>query len=490
MALTLLFVLIAEILIYVPSIANFRSAWLNDRIAQARAAALILEKASPDALPKALVDELLAGMETTMIALRIDQSRRLLALSDMPPMVEIEIDLRSRAMLDEVTSAFDILLFGHQRTIRVVGPAPRGGEFVEIVINEKPLRAAMIGYSWSVLQLSLLISAIAAFLVFAALSALIVRPVTQLAGAIARFRRHPEDAQNLVQASARTDELGALERALAEMQSSIQHQLRQREHLANLGLAVAKINHDLRNMLSSAQLMADRLGALPDDNVQRFVPKLVLALDRAINFCQSTLVYGRASERAPELLAIPLAPLMRDVMDQLDLDERTTPACHLTIDPTIQVHADAEYLQRVLMNIMRNAVAAFTPSGCDAPVIRIDVRTTNSKQASQSTTPAVQTLVARETSSQTGSLPRPEDAPQARTMIEIDISDNGPGIPVRLRESLFQAFSGSMQSGGSGLGLTIARELMQAMGGSIVLLESELQDSGANTTFRLQLYSA
>ncbi len=75
MLLSVLFVLIAEVLIYVPSIASYRNSWLNDRLAQGRAAALVLERAPPDSLPRDLIDDLLNGMDATMIALRIEQSR-------------------------------------------------------------------------------------------------------------------------------------------------------------------------------------------------------------------------------------------------------------------------------------------------------------------------------------------------------------------------------------------------------------------------------
>ena len=449
MGLTILFALIAEMLIYIPSVANFRTSWLNDRIAQARAAALILEKAPPDALPKVLVDELLEGMETTMIALRIDQSRRLLAISDMPPMVAFEIDLRSQDRIAEITSAFNILFMGNNRAIRVVGPAPRGGEFVEIVLHEAPLRAAMISYSWAMLRLSLIIAGIAAVLVFAALSAFIVRPVTRIARLMARFRQQPEAARHLITPSRRTDEIGALEHSLADMQASLQQQLRQREHLASLGLAVAKINHDLRNMLASAQLMADRLGALPDPNVQRFVPRLLDALDRAIGFCQSTLAYGRGQERAPQLQRLPLAPLVLDVAQALDLGGEGSPAFEADIPNALIVEADAEHLSRVFTNLLRNARAAL-------------------EQGSEGAPPRI-LIAARKVGDQA----------------QIDIADNGPGIPPVIRESLFKAFSGSTVKGGSGLGLAIAHELIRAMGGDIALLPVE--DGTPGTTFRLHL---
>jgi signal transduction histidine kinase len=453
--LTGLFVLLAEILIYFPSVATFRNTWLSERISQARSAALILEKTPPDALPKALVDELLSGMETTMIALRIDNTRRLLAISDMPPMVDLEVDLRQRSTTSEIMGAFNTLFLGGTRTIRVIGPPPRGGDFVEIVIQEKPLRDAMILFSWNILQVSLIISGITALLVFAALNGLIVRPVKRLAAAVSRFRTNPADIHSIYRPTPRADELGTLERNVSEMQHALQQELRQREHLANLGLAVAKINHDLRNMLASAQLMADRLGSLPDPNVQRFVPKLLHALDRAITFCQSTLTYGKAQETPPELVAVNLRSLMLDVGEQLMLSPETRPALEVDIPDGLTAEADADHLNRVMTNLIRNARSALESTSPDGapPCIRVSATGRNG-------------------------------------LIEIDIHDNGPGIPARVRDNLFRAFSSSSRPGGTGLGLTIAQELMRGMGGTIDLVTTPQSATGAGTIFRLTLGQA
>ena len=451
--LTVLFVLIAEVLIYVPSIANFRNNWLGERLAQARAAALILEKSPPDTLPRGLVEELLAGMETTMIALRTDNARRLVAVSDMPPMVDFEIDLRRLSVFHDIGNAFDILLRGQSRTIRVVGPPPRGGDFVEIVINEYPLRQAMLRFSWGILGLSLIISVFTAVLVFVSLNGLIVRPVTRLAATMKVFQSHPEDARSVLRPSKRSDELGELEASIADMQRGLQQELRQREHLANLGLAVAKINHDLRNMLASAQLMADRISTLPDPNVQRFVPKLMAALDRAIIFCQSTLAYGKASEKPAELTMVDLQMLVDDVGELLMLSPTTIPSLRVEIPQGLSVLADQEHLARVLTNLLRNARAALEtmPSSARGST---EIR-----------------IIAREEADLT----------------RIAVLDSGPGIPPNLRNRLFTAFSGSSRPGSTGLGLAIAQELIRGMGGTIRLIDSHERQIGNGAIFEITL---
>lgn len=444
--LSTLFVLLAEVLIYVPSVANYRNTWLSDRLAQARAAAMVFERMPADSIPRDLVEELLRGMDAAMIALRIEQSRRLLAMVDMPPPVGLEIDLRERRPWVDVMASFNILIFGSDRSIRLVGPAPGGGDFVEIVINERRLRAAMLTYSWSILQLSLFISATVAALLYLVLNVQIVRPVKAIADNLMRFRDRPEDARSLLMPGRRTDEIGTLETSIADMQLAVRQQLRQREHLANLGLAVAKINHDLRNMLASVQLMADRLAAISDPNVQRFVPKLMDTLDRAIRLCQATLVYGKAQEQVPKIGPVALLLLVHDVGEQLALGEETKPRLATMIAPDIRVLADPDHLHRVLTNLLRNARSAtLDNAGLAEPTVLVE-------------------------------------AERAGEIVKIDIRDNGPGIPARVRERLFLAFSGSGQSGSTGLGLTIAMELVQGMGGRISL---EPSDRGAH--FRIEI---
>lgn len=436
---TLGVVLVVEALIYMPGIASYRNAWLGERLSQARTIAALIEKSPPDSLPPAVVQEVLDAAEISTIALRIENTRRLIASVETPRMVAYEIDLRWTSIARDVMGTFNILLRGNGRMLRVIGPPPRGGDFVEIVLHEAPLREALVRFSWMILRDSLVISLITALAVYMALSGLIVAPVRRLAQAVSRFRENPENAATLLKASGRQDEIGHLERNIAQMQLTLRAELRQREHLAQLGLAVAKINHDLRNMLSSAQLLADRLNLTPDPGVQRFVPRLTDALDRAIRFCQSALAYGRAEERPAQLGPLALGPFFHDLGEQLLLDEASSPALQIELSADLRVLADEEHFNRVATNLIRNARAALESADptIAAPVIRIEARR----------------IV-------------PGDAPPH---VEICVTDNGPGIPPAVQERLFQAFTGTANRGGSGLGLAIAFELMREMGGNIRL---------------------
>src|SRR5215467_2879709 len=323
LVLTLSFVMIAEVLIYVPSVANFRLNWLSDRLSAAYTAALVFETAPSGMVPDTVARQILESIGAHAVALKTGHQRRLLAASDvMRRPVTHEIDMRDMPWHRAIIEAFDTLVCVDADVMRVVGPAPMGGEFVEIVLDEAPLRKAMVDFSIRILILSLIISAITASLVYLSLHWLLVRPMRRMTANMVAFRADPENPARIMAASDRMDEIGTAERELAAMQLNLGTLLQQKNHLAALGLAVSKINHDLRNLLSSAQLFSERLAKISDDpQVQRFAPALMRALERAIDFCQSTLSYGRAQERAPERRVVALEPLVEEVRQTLGLDD-------------------------------------------------------------------------------------------------------------------------------------------------------------------------
>src|SRR5438477_6510975 len=320
LVLTILFVMISEALIYVPSIANFRLSWLNDRLAAAHTAALVLDAAPSGMVPESLARQILGSVGARALAMKMGTQRRLLAVSDMPPEIHHDIDMRNMSWFRAVYDAFGTLTCKDNDVMRVVGPAPMGGDFIEIVMDEAPLRQAMLRFTFNLLLLSLAISGITATLVYLALHYLLVRPMRRITVNMMRFRDDPENPARVIAVSRRQDEVGLAERELAGMQRDLASMLQQKNHLAALGLAVSKINHDLRNLLSSAQLFSERLAKISDPHVQRFAPKLMVALERAIAFCQSTLSYGRVQEAPPERRPVSLELLVEDVRETLVLD--------------------------------------------------------------------------------------------------------------------------------------------------------------------------
>jgi signal transduction histidine kinase len=445
--LTVLFVMMAEVLIYVPSIANFRLNWLNDRLAAANTAALVLDVAPSGMVPDSLARQILDSIGARTVAMKMGNQRRLLASSDVPPSIDHDIDMRNvrwwRAMVD----AFGTLLCSSDDVMRVVGPAPRHGEYLEIVLNEAPLRRAMLRFSVNILLISLLISGVTAMLVYFALHRVLIRPMRRIMANMTAFREDPENPARIITDSGRRDEIGTTETELAAMQREIASMLQQKSRLAALGLAVSKINHDLRNLLASAQLISDQLSSLPDPRVQRFAPKLMRALERAIDFCQSTLSYGRAKEAAPDRRLMPLAPLVEEVHETLGLAD--IPIRWISaIEPDMRVDADPDQLFRILLNLARNAVQALETRGHQDPN-RDQVRITGRREG---------------------------------TVAVIEVADTGPGFSVQARDHIFEAFQGSTRAGGSGLGLAIAAELVQAHGGDIRLIEGTI-----GATFRISI---
>jgi signal transduction histidine kinase len=435
--LTILFVMVAEILIYVPSIANFRLNWLNDRLAAAYTAALVFDAAPSGMVPESLAKQVLSSIGARAVAMKMGTQRRLLAATDVPSKIEQDIDMRHVSWWRAIVDAFDTLLFCVPGDVmRVVGEAPMGGDFLEVILDEAPLRKAMLTFSVNILLLSLVISGVTAMLVFFALHYLLVRPMWRITENMVAFRADPENPSRIMAGSGRRDEIGTAEEELAAMQRELISMLHQKNRLAALGLAVSKINHDLRNLLASAQLFSDQLSTLPDPKVQRFAPKLMRALERAIAFCQSTLSYGAAQEAPPERKTIEVEPLVEEVHEALDLGLDVPIRWIVAVERGLTVDADHDQLFRVLVNMVRNAVQALEARGARDPA-RDQIRITGRREGS---------------------------------VVVIEVSDTGPGVSEKARAHLFQAFQGSTRSGGAGLGLAIAAELVRAHGGEIRLV--------------------
>jgi signal transduction histidine kinase len=449
--LTILFVMIAEVLIYVPSIANFRLTWLADRVAVARTVSIVLNAQTPESekinLPPKIVQEILDSIGAKTVAIKMGNQRKLLALNDLPHEIHHEIDLRNPSMTLAVWEALQTLFFCSDNDImRVVGHAPAGADFIEIVIAEAPLRQAMLRFSRNIVLLSLIISAITAALVYLSLHYMIVRPMNRLSTNMVSFRQDPENAGRVVTPSGRTDEIGIAERELGVMQRDLASMLQQKSHLAALGLAVSKINHDLRNLLASAQLFSDRLASVPDPNVQRFAPKLMRSLERAIAFCQSTLSYGQVKEPPPDRRPVLLETLVEDVRETLGLAPESQVRWIAAVERGLHVDADPDQLFRVILNLTRNALQALESRAPNEPG-RDQLRITGRREGA---------------------------------VAVIEVSDTGPGVTDQARAHLFEAFQGSTRRGGSGLGLAIAAELVRAHGGEIRLVDGTI-----GATFRL-----
>jgi signal transduction histidine kinase len=446
--LTAAFVMLAEILIFFPSVANFRKIWLMEKLAAAQIASLAAEAAENETVPQALSEQLLKKTMVYSLAVQRDGARMLVLQTAVPGMVAAHFDLREAGWASLIGDAVYLFFAPRDRLVHVIGHPDLSDYTVEIVMSEWPLQQAVYSYGFNILILSIIISLFTASLVYLALNWFLVRPVTRLTWNMVHFRDNPEDASRVIQPSGRKDEIGMAEDELAAMQNELIAMLRQKSRLASLGLAVSKINHDLRNMLSSAQLISDRLGTSSDPMVQKFVPKLISSLDRAIALCAETLRYGRAEEAPPQRHRFLLKPLIVEVGESFGLPWHQRIAWRIEADETIEIDADRNQLYRILTNIVRNAMQVLEA----AP-----------------------------------DLPRPEIGVSARREADhvlITVADNGPGVPPRAKANLFKAFQGSVRTGGTGLGLAISAELTRAHGGEIWL-----EDGAPGAVFHLKIPS-
>jgi signal transduction histidine kinase len=437
--LTILFVMLGEVLIFLPSIANFRIQWMKSRIAQAEIAALAAEAAPDQILDADLRTEILKGAGVTAVSLQKGLTRRLMLRNGEDVQVEMSFDLRSGLYYDTIGEALAVMLRKDDHIISVSDfPPNMSGDLIEVAMHEQPMRTAMLHFALNVFGVSIVLSLIVASLIFAALDRLLVRPIRHLSGNMLAFGTMPEDPSRLIVPSGRNDEIGTAEHELRDMQSQLQGLLQQKSHLAELGLAVSKVSHDLRNMLTSAQLISDRLAEVRDPTVQRFAPKLISSLDRAIAFLTETITYGRAQEATPRRERLALSELVDEVCEQAQLLAGAGAVVSSLVKHGITVDADREQLIRILTNLARNAVQALA-----------------SRRAVTGQIAMVSIAALRRGNSTV-----------------ITVSDTGPGIPAAMRGRLFEAFQSADRQGGTGLGLAIAAELARAHLGTLECIET------------------
>jgi len=448
LGLTIVFVVIAEVLIFVPAIARFREGYLQNRLDLAQLGALALLATPNEAVSPELEHELLATADVLNVVLQREGVRELVLSGDMPPRLDDRFDIRDPTSATLMRDALEVFFVREDRVIQVVGQTRQGaGGVIEVVMHEAPLRDAMVAYGQRVLYLSLVISVATAALLFFAVQRFIVRPMQRVIDSMEAYRDDPEDASRIIAPQGGALELARAETALHDLQVRLTGALRQKDRLAGLGSAVAKISHDLRNMLTTAQLLADRIETSSDPAVRRTAPKLVASLSRAIQLCERTLAFGRAEEAPPELAVFPLAPLVEEVVANEDLATTAAPCVTFVTDipDGVRVRADADQLFRVLTNLVRNAAQAIEAAGRQGTV----------------------TVAAR----------------GGEEWTEIRVSDTGPGLPPKARENLFQPFRGGVRLGGTGLGLAIAAELVKGHGGTLAVEATGL----TGTVFRILL---
>ncbi len=430
--LTVLFVMLAEALILAPSLASYEEQRLEERVRDAELASLAVEASPDQVVSDTLASQLRAGAGVVSVRVQSDGISRLL-LGPPPTQVPVVIDLRARGFVAWLLQPFEILAGRPQQLVRIVAkPRFRDGDFVEIVVPQARLRSELGRYLLGLIEVTAFIGAVAGILVFLSLNLFLVRPMQRITSSMERFRANPDDPGARIAASHRRDEIGRAEAELDRMQGDLRAALNSRARLAALGEAVAKINHDLRNMLTSAQIASERLALSGDPSVAAALPRLERALDRASALASNVLEYGKTEERPPEPAVIPLLAAVEAAGDDAGL-LRAGVRLEAHLEAEDAALADPEQVHRVLVNLLRNA-----------------------REAIQGAEPSREGAILVSAAHEEG-------------RVILSVADNGPGLPPRALTNLFQPFAGSARPGGTGLGLAISRELAQANGGDLVL---------------------
>ena len=446
--LTTLFVAGAGAFTLPPALAAFEERWLLDRIRAAELVSLAYEVAPDRVVSDQITGQLLQGAGVQTVAIQTEGNRRLVVPGVRSPQAPYLVDLRHQALASWLTAPFQTLMGGDGRMVRVIAePRFRKADFIEVVAPDAELKHQLAQYLQQLVLITAFVAGLAGLLVFLSLNLFLVRPMQRITFAMERFRADPDDPASHLDPSGRRDEIGRAEVELDLMQADLRAALNSRARLAALGEAVAKINHDLRNMLTSAQIASERLAAVKDPQVTQALPRLERALDRAVKLATNVLTYGKTQEAPPDVQAVPLVAALEAAAEEARLGERSVGFAH-DVDPAAQVQADPDQLHRILANLMRNAREAIE------------------QQAGRTTPGMVRASFVQEPGSGV-----------------LRLADNGPGIPERAQERLFQPFAGSTRPGGAGLGLAIARELAQGHGGDLVLAETG--PSGAVFELRL-----
>ena len=436
---TIATILLVEFLVFLPSSANFRENWLEQRIQAARIAALSLEAAPSRMVSQELSNDLLMRAEVLAVAEISDDMREQILPPSMPLNGTMkEVDLMEEGPFGSICQALSTLTAPDGRILVVRSMGSHPGHVLEVVMPEAPLKAALAAFTWRILALSLFISLSAAMLIYLLLIFSVVRPMQRVTRAVVQFRSDPGSWTRKLGPTTRRDEIGRAQNALADMEEAVSESFRQRERLAQLGEAVAKINHDLRNSLATAQIASDVLSSSDDPRVQRAMPRLERAIERASSLASETLKYGRSSTPVARLQPVRLRETVSEAALE-GLGGVETITFHNEIPDGALAQADPDHLYRIAANLVRNAREAM-PDGAGSITVA--------------------------------------GGPGA-----IDFADTGPGLPARARENLFKPFTASSRSDGTGLGLSLSRDLARAMGGELALVST----GPDGTVFRLSL---
>lgn len=433
LVITVCLVTIGSALIHMLALADYREEHLTQRITNGFLVTLALKEAvvPPD---RELTTLLLSRIEVEGIEVYSLDGERPLVLGNVQ-VADLYVDLPLDDAIYAIQGAVFTLLTGGRRLLAVSGK-PAGAPQVQVTLfmDERNLYREMLAYSRQTLLTTTTIALVAGLLVYLGLQWFLVRAIRRITLNLVAFRQAPDQPERVIRPSRRPDEIGVMERELARMQQSLRQALIQQSRLAALGTAVSKINHDLRSILSTVSITSAQLARVENPGVHRVLPLLSESVEQAVQLCTRTLDLARGDQTPPERQSCPLRDLVSSVETAL-ANAGGNIHWDNQVPDSLLVYADRDRLYRILFNLAQNAIEAMDGTG------RLTVRA------------------------------QPRDQG-----ILIELEDSGPGIPERLRESLFTPFA-SGRTGGTGLGLATARDLARGHGGELSLASSGAQGS-------------
>lgn len=438
------FVVLAEAVVFMPTIAAFRHEWLVERFDTGELAALAARAPVAGGFVRGDARELMLAADIKVVSV-VHNGQRQTLVGIAPQVPARTIDMETQTLFGGIIDVV-ATMFGPSDQLLAITARPRSNAAIklEVIVSQASLHASLVRETQRVFLYSMLLALMIGLLVYAALADSFVVPMRRLTSAIVRFRASPEDGSRNLIPSGRGDEIGEAEVAFADMQDTLRQSLLQRERLAQLGLSVSKIAHDLRHSLGAAQLVSERLAMVDDPVVRVAAPRLERALERAIGLAQSTLQFGKAQEAPP----VPALLYLSDALEEAAsgaLNGLDGAVWDNRVDASVDVEVDPDQLHRLLTNLIRNAGQAIVRAGKPGTITAYLSPGTDS--------------------------------------ICIDLTDTGPGLPRGVKENLFAPFAGSGLSGGTGLGLAIARDLARMNGGEVTLVSTGAE----GTCFRICL---
>ncbi|MDA8129019.1 MAG: HAMP domain-containing sensor histidine kinase [Betaproteobacteria bacterium] len=330
-----------------------------------------------------------------------------------------------------------------------------GSERRQIQTTLASFRALLMGV---ILSMALLIVVIGR-----ALSQRVVRPLKEMEASVAAIsasRREtlsaPSDDREIVSI------ITAFNHMLKELDLR-QKSLMRSERLASLGTMLSGVAHELNNPLSnistSCQILQEEAGECDTATQKMYLEQIDQQTVRARNIVRSLLDFSR--ERAFRKEAVLLKPLVAQTVGFVRGEVAAKSVVHLAIPEGLSVPADAQRLQQVFVNLIRNAIEGLGPQG------RIDI--------------SAQNVYVREPPPGTA---LGEGCETKGEMVEILVSDNGPGIAADILPRIFDPFFTTKDVGhGMGLGLFVAYEIVDEHGGCIAVQSVP----GEKTTFCIRL---